>query len=67
MKTSTFIPEEQLIIRAIDALLERLGPVETSRFLSLPRQKRIESVERHHLWQAALEKDKFFDAVFGEQ
>ncbi len=42
------ILEEQLIRRAIDALFERLGPVETHRFLSLPRQQRMESVERHH-------------------
>jgi hypothetical protein len=39
--------EEQLIAKAIDLLMETLGPVETSRFLSLPRAKRMESVKRH--------------------
>lgn len=67
MKTSTFIPEDQLISRAIDALIERLGPVEASRFLALPRQKRLDSVERHRQWQASLQKNEFFDTVFGEQ
>jgi hypothetical protein len=67
MKTSTFIPEDQLISRAIDVLIERLGPVETSRFLTLPRQQRLESVKRHHQWQATLQKDAFFDTIFGEQ
>ena len=67
MKTSTFIPEDQLISRASDVLIERLGPVETSRFLTLPRQQRLESVKRHHQWQTTLQKDEFFDTVFGER
>lgn len=67
MKTSAFIPEDKLISRAIDALIESLGPVETSRFLTLPRQQRLESVKRHNQWQANLQKDEFFDIVFDEQ
>ena len=54
MKTSIFIPEEQLISKA----------VETSRFLTLPQHKRIDSVERHQRWQTTLEKDDFFAKVF---
>ena len=66
MKTSIFMDEEQLIATAIDALIERLGPVETNRFLTLPRKKRMESVKRHQLWQSQLKKDEFFDKVFNQ-
>ena len=64
MKVSTFMNEDQLITIAIEALLEKLGPVETNRFLTLPQQKRIESVKRHQRWQAQLDKQTFFDKVF---
>jgi hypothetical protein len=64
MKTSTFINEEQLISRAIDALISRLGPVETNRFLSLMKKKGVESLKRHHQWQAKLNKEQFFETVF---
>jgi hypothetical protein len=64
MKTSTFINEEQLISKAIDALISKLGPVETNRFLFLMKKKRVESVKRHHQWQAKLNKEQFFETVF---
>ena len=64
MKKKAFLSEDQLIARAVNLLMERLGPVETSRFLSLPKAKRIESVRRHRLWQAGLAKEEFFDQVF---
>ncbi len=64
MKASVFIDEEQLVTRAVEVLVKELGPVETSRFLSLPRKKRLESVKRHRQWQAQLRKDEFFDHVF---
>lgn len=67
MNTSTFITEEQLITTAIDALLNALGPVETSRFLTLPKKTRVESVERHQRWQATLKKDEFFGRIFLEE
>jgi hypothetical protein len=67
MKQSQFLSEETLVQRAIEVLLEALGPVETSRFLSLPVKKRIESVKRHREWQAGLEKEPFFKEVFGDQ
>jgi len=62
MKKSQYINEDQLIKKAIDILMEKLGPVETSRFLT---KKRIESVKRHRLWQSRLDKDFFFKKVFG--
>ncbi|HDL20255.1 MAG TPA: hypothetical protein ENH30_03145 [Nitrospirae bacterium] len=65
MKKSQYINEDQLIKKAIDILMEELGPVETNRFLTLPVKKRIESVKRHRLWQAKLDRDSFFKKVFG--
>ena len=64
MKASTYISEEQLIDKAIDALINQLGPVETNRFLSLMKKRGVESVRRHQKWQAKLKKDQFFNAVF---
>jgi len=66
MKPSTFINEEQLISKAVQVLIERLGVVEANRFLSLASQERIESVKRHQLWQQKLDKDQFFDEVFDQ-
>ena len=64
MKASTFINEEQLISKAVDALIRKLGPVETNRFLSLMKKKRVESLKRHHQWQAKLNKEQLFEAIF---
>lgn len=44
MKQGQFISEEKLLNQIIHILMEKLGPVETNRFLSLPARKRIESV-----------------------
>lgn len=65
MKTNTFTDEEQLITKAVNILIKELGPVEASRFLTLPKKKRVESVKRHRQWQAQLQPDEFFDHVFG--
>ena len=59
-----YIEEEELLKKAIQALMEKLGPLETSRFLSLPRKRRMESVKRHHQWQSHIDKKRFFDQVF---
>ena len=67
MKQSQFLSEEILVQKAIEVLLETLGPVETIRFLSLPAKKRKESVRRHREWQSQLEKEQFFNEVFGDQ
>ena len=40
MSTTQYLPEEELIEQALQALFEALGPVETMRFLNLPRQQR---------------------------
>ena len=59
-----YIREEKLLKKGVDILMEKLGPIETSRFLSLPTSKRMESVKRHHKWQTEFEKDAFFSDVF---
>ncbi len=65
MKTEKYLNEEELIRKAIEALLQELGPVETARFVNLPRPKRIESVKRHRQWQKTLNKDQFIKEIFG--
>jgi hypothetical protein len=65
MTTVRYLAEDELIRRAIEILVTNLGPVETARFLSLPQSRRMESVRRHRLWQKGLDKDLFFDQVFG--
>ena len=59
------LPEDQLIERALEALIHSLGPVEAARFLSLARGERMESVARHRQWQAGLDRHAFLDKVFG--
>lgn len=65
MTTIRYLAEDELIRRAIEALMAHLGPVETARFLRLPQARRMESVRRHRLWQESLDKEQFFDQVFG--
>ena len=65
MKAAQYMSEEELVEKAIKILMEGLGPVETSRFITLPQKRRIESVRRHRQWQKTLDKDVFFDNVFG--
>ena len=67
MKAQVYLPENEMIHRALDALMSTLGPVETARFLALPQQRRLDSVERHRQWQASLDKDQFFNQVFGPE
>ena len=67
MSEHVYLQEEEMIHRAIQALLKELGPIETVRFLTLPQQRRLDSVTRHRLWQEGLDRDHFFDQVFGRQ
>ncbi len=64
MNTTQYLPEEELIEQALQALFKALGPVETMRFLRLPRTRRLDSVERHRQWQATLQQETFFNQVF---
>lgn len=65
MEQSTLMNETQLIQQAIGILLEKLGTTDTNRFLSLKSSQRLDSVVRHQAWQKTLNKDAFFDEVFG--
>ncbi|KHD09757.1 hypothetical protein PN36_14650 [Candidatus Thiomargarita nelsonii] len=65
MKAMQYLPEENLVEQALAALMKALGPVETMRFINLPRKQRIESVERHRKWQETLNQEEFFSQVFG--
>jgi hypothetical protein len=57
--------EDLVIKKGVKALIKELGPVETIRFINLPKRKRLESVRRHRQWQRQLDKDGFFEEVFG--
>lgn len=65
MRPNEFINEDELFNKAIRLLTEKLGPLETSRFLSIANKKRIESVKRHQLWQSKLNKENLFKEIFG--
>jgi hypothetical protein len=65
MRPNEYTNEDELFNKAIKLLTEKLGPLETSRFLSYINQKRVESVKRHQLWQSKLNKDKLFKEIFG--
>lgn len=64
VKEHRYLQEEELIRRALAALLQALGPVEMARFLMLPRDHRMDAVQRHREWQASLEQESFFNEVF---
>ena len=64
MKTLKYMDEEEILEKGIEILMRELGPVETARFLNIPRNKRIESVKRHREWQKSLKKDEFLKKIF---
>jgi hypothetical protein len=64
MSVLKYTDEDALVKKAVEVLLRELGPVDTMRFVAMPRTKRLESVKRHREWQKTLKKDQFFDEVF---
>ena len=66
MKTSKLLGEDVLIDKAVNVLVQELGPIEASRFLSIKSSKRMESVKRHRQWQSKLDRKSFLDEVLGE-
>jgi len=67
MKALKYMNEEEILKKGINILMKELGPVETIRFLNIPRNKRVESVKRHRDWQKTLNKDEFLNDIFGEK
>lgn len=65
MSTQTYLPEETIIRRGLEALMAALGPIETARFLNLPHSRYPDYVEWHRQWQSDLNPQVFFDEVFG--
>ena len=65
MKNIKEIPDKELIEKGTEILFKELGYVNAIRFLSMPRDKREESVERHRKWQESLDQEKFYNDVFG--
>jgi len=66
MKATKTVPDNDLMKKGVEILFRELGNVDAIRFLSIPREKRVESVKRHRNWQQTLEKDIFFDEIFGD-
>ena len=54
MTTETVLTGEPLIRQAADALIDKLGVMEATHFLTLKHQGRLESVERRRVWQHSL-------------
>lgn len=57
--------EAILLEKGTKILFKELGYVNALRFLSIPRNVREESIQRHRKWQEGLHKDAFFDDVLG--
>ncbi len=66
MTLTKSIPDKELIQKGVDALIKELGHADAIRFLSMPREKREESVQRHRKWQSSLKKNDFFNEVFDD-
>ncbi len=66
MSEHIMMDEEQLIKKAVQVLMKEFGPVEASRFLSIPQRKREDSLKYHETWQKGLNKEVFFNDVFSD-
>ena len=66
MRLTKTVSDNDLLKKGIEILFRELGKVDAIRFLTIPREKRVESVKRHRDWQQTLDKDIFFDEIFGD-
>jgi hypothetical protein len=64
MSITKLMPDKELIKKVTEILFKELGYTNAIRFLSLPKEEKLESVKRHRNWQDSLDKEKFFDDVF---
>ena len=67
MKQGQYIKDEKLLKQGVDILMEKLGTIETSRFLSFTPQKWIESVKRHQSGNPNSSKKEFLNNSFGSK
>ena len=58
------ISDKELIKKGTEILFKELGHVNATRFLAMPREERLESVERHRKWQEELDAVSFYNEVF---
>lgn len=63
MKPERYLDDDLLVKKGITALMDRLGPVETDRFIALTNKNREESVKRHRRWQNNLVKESFIQEI----
>ena len=64
MKVVKYMDEEIVIKKGVELLIKGLGPMEAIRFMSLTKERKIDSVKRHRAWQKQLDKDRFLNDVF---
>lgn len=64
MNPTKLMSDKDLIRKGTEILIKNLGYTEALRFLSMPKEKRMDSVQRHREWQKTLDKSDFFDRVF---
>jgi hypothetical protein len=64
MSITRLMPDKDLIEKVTELLFKELGYTDAVRFLSLPKEQRLESVKRHRNWQESLDKEKFYNDVF---
>ncbi len=64
MKVAQYMDDKMLIEKGVDALLEKLGPIDAIRFFNLSKSARIDSVKWHRDWQSKLDRNQFYDEVF---
>lgn len=58
------ISDRELMTKGAEILFKELGYVDTIRFLTMPKDQREESVQRHRNWQNSLDQKKFLDEAF---
>ena len=47
MKAEKYLNKDDLVRKAVDILIQKLGTIATARFINIPQKRRIESVKRH--------------------
>ncbi|TLU82010.1 MAG: hypothetical protein FDX21_10235 [Chlorobium sp.] len=58
------MPDKELTKKVTEILFRELGYSDAIRFLSLPKEQKMESVERHRNWQNTLDNDNFYNDIF---